>query len=96
MQPFVAVKNILILKLVCLSSFLLGGDNFGIVEPLPENIYPSLFSSAQVTCVAYDSAGVKIPEKILFMRKDQFAQYHELKPNDNLYFTNRTEGWNIC
>ena len=71
--------------------FIISG-NFGIVEPFPDDIYPRLFSSAQVTCVAYDSAGVKIPEKILFMRKDQFAQYHELKPSVNLYFTNRTTG----
>ena len=53
---------------ICFVSIILG--NFGIVEPFPDDIYPRLFSSAQVTCVAYDSAGVKIPEKTLFMRRD--------------------------
>ena len=66
-------------------------DNFDIVEPLPENIYPIEFTSAEVTCAASDSSGEKTPEKILFMRKDQFATYTEITANDNLYFTNRTE-----
>ena len=61
------------------------------MEPYPENIYPLEFTSAQVTCVAYDAAGIKLPEKILFMRRDMFNHYVELKPNDNLYFENRTE-----
>jgi len=43
-----------------------------------------------VTCIAFDAAGVKVPEKILFMRKDQFANYVELKPNGNLHFVNRS------
>ena len=68
------------------------------MQPFPENIYPIEFTSAQVTCVAFDATGVKVPEKILFMRKDQFATYVELKANGNLYFDNRstTEGNNIC
>ena len=72
------------------SSFLVD-DNFGIVEPFPENIYPIEFTSAQVTCVAFDSSGVKTPEKILFIRKNWFAQYTNLTANDNLYFTRRTD-----
>ena len=73
--------------------FLLSATNFGIIEPFPENIYPIEFTSAEVTCVAFDSLGEKTPEKILFMRKDQFATYTEIKANDSLgiYFTNRTE-----
>ena len=65
--------------------------NFAIVEPYPENIYPVEFTSAKVTCVAFDSSGEKTPEKILFMRKDQFDSYTEITANGNVYFTNRTE-----
>ena len=43
-----------------------------------------------MTCVAFDAAGVKVPEKILFMRRDEFQTYVELKPNDNLNFDNRS------
>ena len=66
-------------------------DKFGIVEPFPANIYPIEFTSAQVTCVAFDSAGMKTPERIQFMRKGIFAQYTNISANDNIYFTNRTE-----
>ncbi|KAL9965146.1 hypothetical protein ACROYT_G028903 [Oculina patagonica] len=61
------------------------------VEPFPENIYAVEFSRAKVTCVAFDSSGVKVPEKIKFVRRDEFNRSHELTANDNLYFTNRTE-----
>ena len=63
---------------------------FGIVEPFPENIYPLEFTPAQVTCVAFDAAGIRVPEKIKFMRRDEFNRFEELTPNDNLYFTNRS------
>ncbi|KAL9987886.1 hypothetical protein ACROYT_G002264 [Oculina patagonica] len=66
-------------------------DNFGIVEPFPENLYAFEFTSANVTCVAYDSSGIKIPAKILFVRKNEFNEYRVLTANYNLYFTNRTE-----
>ncbi|XP_074617129.1 muscle M-line assembly protein unc-89-like [Acropora palmata] len=66
-------------------------QNFGIVEPFPDNLYPIEFQAAMVTCVAFDSAGLQTPEKILFVRKNQFAEYTELKSNDNLELTNRTE-----
>ena len=68
-----------------------GQDNFNIVEPFPENIYAIEFTSAQVTCVAFDSSGIKTPEKIEFMRKNMFALYTKLKANDNLYFTSHKE-----
>jgi len=67
-------------------------DNFGIVEPFPRNIFAIEFTSANVTCVAYDSLGIKIPEKIIFVRRDEFGGYHELTENGKLYFTKRTEG----
>jgi len=60
------------------------------VEPFPENIYPIEFTSAQVTCVAFDAAGVKVPEKIVFMRRNEFNRFVELKPNGNLHFDNRS------
>ena len=70
---------------------------FGIVKPFPENIYPLEFSSAQVTCAAFDSTGIKIPDRIEFRRKDRYAEYTTLKESNNLHFTNRTElvhqGW---
>ena len=69
----------------------LAPDNFGIVEPFPRNIFAVEFSSANVTCVAYDSLGIKIPEKILFVRHI-FGGYRELTSNVKLYFTKRTEG----
>ena len=63
---------------------------FGIVEPFPENIYPIEFTSAQVTCAAFDAEGVKVPEKIVFMRRSQYNNFVELKPNGNLHFDNRS------
>ena len=60
------------------------------MDPFPENIYPIEFTSAQVTCVAFDAAGVKVPEKILFMRRDEFNNYVELKPNGRLHFDYRS------
>ena len=89
-NAFLTVSSSSNLHILC---FLLSATNFGIVEPFPENIYPIEFTSAEVTCVAFDSLGEKTPEKILFMRKDQFATYTEIKANDSLgiYFTNRTE-----
>ena len=64
------------------------GSAFGIVKPFPENIYPLEFTKADVTCVAFDANGVHVPEKIKFVRRDQFNRFEELKPNDNLRFTN--------
>jgi hypothetical protein len=73
------------------SFFSFAGSPFGIVEPFPENIYPIEFSAAQVTCAAFDSSGEKIPDKIKFMRRDEFNRFEELKATNNLYFTNRTQ-----
>ena len=67
------------------------GSAFGFVEPFPEDIYPLEFTKADVTCVAFDANGVHVPEKIKFMRRDQFNRFEELKPNDNLRFTDKSE-----
>ena len=61
------------------------------MEPFPDNLYPFEFQGAMTTCVAFDSTGIQTPDKILFMRKNQFAEYTELKNNDKLELTNRTE-----
>ena len=61
------------------------------MEPFPDNLYPIEFEGAMVTCVAFDSMGIETPDKILFMRKNRFAEYTELKNNDNLELTNSTE-----
>ena len=68
-----------------------GIDNFGIVEPFPENIYPIEYTSAEITCVAFDSSGEKTPERIQFMRKDQFAVYTNITANDNLSFKQKLQ-----
>ena len=60
--------------------------NFGIIGPFPENIYPIEGNSAQVTCVAFDPSGLKTPERIQFMRKDNFARYTNITATDNFYF----------
>ena len=62
-------------------------DNFRIVEPYPENIYAVEFTSAQVTCIAFDSTGLKTPERIQFMRKDKLGRYTNVTTNNNTYFT---------
>ena len=63
---------------------------FRIIEPFPENIYAVEFTSAQVTCIAFDSTGIKTPERIRFMRKTRFAIYSNITTNDNRYFTSKT------
>lgn len=72
--------------------YVLAWDKFGIVEPFPRNIFAIEYTSANVTCVAYDSLGIKTPEKIILVTRDEFGGYHELTSNDKLYFTKRTEG----
>ncbi|XP_068741194.1 neural cell adhesion molecule L1-like isoform X2 [Montipora capricornis] len=70
-------------------------QNFGIVEPYPENLYPIEFESAKVTCVAFDPTGVKTPEKIIFLRISRIQNSVELKPNENLFLENRTEEFRV-
>ena len=59
---------------------------FGIQEPFPENIYPIEGNSAKVTCVAFDSLGLKTPERIQFVRRDKFARYKNITATDNNYY----------
>ena len=61
-------------------------DGFGIQEPFPENIYPIEGNSAQVTSVAFDSSGLKIPGRIQFVRRDKFARYTNITATDNNYY----------
>lgn len=75
-----------------LSFFLSFSGEFKFVEPYPSPIYPIEYSSAKVTCIAYDDTGDKIPEKIMFKRVDDFNNYINLTEGGNLYFTGRTEG----
>ncbi|XP_068740167.1 titin-like [Montipora capricornis] len=70
-------------------------DNFGIVEPYPDNIYAIEFTSAKVTCVAFDPTGVKTPEKINFLRFSRFGNPVELKPNENLFLEKRIEDFRV-
>lgn len=61
------------------------------MEPYPENIDPIEFTSAKVTCVAFDPTGVKTPENISFWRFPRFIDPVELEPNENVFLENRTE-----
>ena len=84
-------RNSICTRFSLLFPFPLASDNFGIVEPYPENIHPHEFTSAQVTCLAFDSNGIKTPGKIDFMRGNMLGEYTRITANGNLYFTNRTE-----
>ena len=66
-------------------------DSFGIQEPFPANIYPIEGTETEVTCVAFDTSGDKTPERIQFMRKDNFARYANITASENIKFTQRTE-----
>ena len=66
-------------------------DQFGIKEPFPANIYPIEGTETKVTCVAFDPSGNKTPERIQFMRKDNFARYTNITASENVIFTERTE-----
>jgi len=66
-------------------------DQFGIQEPFPANIYPIEGTETKVTCVAFDPSGSKTPERIQFMRKDNFARYTNINAGENIEFTQRTE-----
>lgn len=63
---------------------------FGIIEPFPENVYPIEGTSVQVTCIAFDSSGIKSAKTIQFMRKDKLARYTNITATDNIYFEQKT------
>ena len=71
--------------------FFSGESTFGIVQPFPENIFPLEYTTASVTCIAFDASGVREPEEILFFRRDDLNIYTELKPSEKLSFSHRTE-----
>ena len=70
--------------------FLLGEPPFGIVQPFPENINPLEYTSANVTCIAFDATGKQEPKHITFYRRDDHNQYREIT-GDYYLFSNRTE-----
>ena len=73
-------------------SFLFAAE-FKIVDPFPENIYPLEFSSAEVTCVAFDSEDPTVmPAEITFVRRNMFGEVTDIKPDENIHFTSKTEG----
>ena len=62
------------------------------MEPFPENLYPLEYTTAKVTCIAFDASGEKVPEKILFMRRDDLNNYKELNSSyEKFSFTRTTE-----
>ncbi|XP_068740248.1 hemicentin-1-like isoform X4 [Montipora capricornis] len=64
---------------------------FGIQEPYPGNRHLLEHTSVEVTCVAYDTEGGKIPEKIQFERKSKSGSITKINANDNIYFSERRE-----
>ena len=80
------LQCIIIVVIYCKYTLFSFADPFGIQEPFPSKIYPIEGNSAQVTCVAFDPSGLKTPERIQFMRKDNFARYTNITATDNFYF----------
>ncbi|XP_068740246.1 hemicentin-1-like isoform X2 [Montipora capricornis] len=64
-------------------------DSFGIKEPYPGNHHPLEHTSVEVTCVAYDTEGGKIPANIQFERKSDSIT--KINADDNIYFSERRE-----
>ncbi|KAK2562802.1 hypothetical protein P5673_013751, partial [Acropora cervicornis] len=69
---------------------------FAIQPPYPDNQHVIEHTSVAVTCVAYDTDGVKKPERIEFEKRtdDPVTMLQNtivLKDSGTIYFTNRTE-----
>lgn len=69
---------------------------FAIQPPYPDNQHVIEHTSVAVTCVAYDTDGVKKPERIDFVKRtdDPVTMLQTtivLKDSGTIYFTNRTE-----
>ena len=60
------------------------------MQPFPENIYSLEYTSANVTCIAFDATGKQEPKHITFYRRDDLSQYREVT-GDQYLFSNRTE-----
>ena len=66
---------------------------FGIAKPFPpEHNYRVEFESLEITCIAFDPAGIVVPQKIEFIRTNRFFRKHVIKENDRIEFTNRSVG----
>lgn len=72
--------------------YVLVWDKFGIVELFLWNIFVIEYMFVNVICVVYDLLGIKIFEKIILVRRDEFGGYYEFILNDKLYFIKRIEG----
>ena len=82
----------MIIVIICCKFTLFSfADDFGIKEPFPEDIYRIEGTETKVTCVAFDSLGVKTPERIQFMRRDIFSRYTNITASENVIFTERRE-----
>ncbi|PFX11754.1 Hemicentin-2 [Stylophora pistillata] len=68
-----------------------GGERpFGVIEPFPESIYPLEYTSASVTCIAFDASGKLQPDRIEFHRRDDLNRYRKLE-GDRFVFNHRTD-----
>ena len=66
---------------------------FGIAKPFPPlGNYPVELESFEITCIAYDPAGVVIPQKIEFIRTDIYGTERVVMENGRIEFTNRSVG----
>ena len=66
---------------------------FGIAKPFPPmGNYPVELESFEITCIAYDPAGVVIPQKIEFIRTDAYGTEQVVMENGRIEFTNRSVG----
>ncbi|XP_067016481.1 neural cell adhesion molecule L1-like isoform X1 [Acropora muricata] len=64
---------------------------FGIAKPFPpEHNYRVELESLEITCIAFDPAGIVVPKKIEFIRTNRFFRKHVIKENDRIEFTNRS------
>ncbi|XP_067056389.1 cell adhesion molecule DSCAM-like [Acropora muricata] len=82
--------------IVLLSALSLSYGGFAIQPPYPDNQHVIEHTSVAVTCVAYDTDGVKKPERIDFVKRtdDPVTMLQNtivLKDGGTIYFTNRTE-----
>ncbi|XP_067056394.1 cell adhesion molecule DSCAML1-like isoform X2 [Acropora muricata] len=82
--------------IVLLSALSLSYGGFAIQPPYPDNQHVIEHTSVAVTCVAYDTDGVKKPERIDFEKRtdDPVTMLQNtivLKEDGTIYFTNRTE-----
>lgn len=82
------VKLIVLLSALSLSYV---SAEFGIAKPFPPlGNYPVELESFEITCIAYDPAGVVIPQKIEFIRTDAYGTEQVVMENGRIEFTNRS------